>query len=210
MDSRCMNPVIFFDELDKVSDTARGHDIIGILTHLIDSAQNSHFHDKYFEGVDLDLSKCLFIFSYNDETAINPVLRDRMYHIFTKGYNSTEKMSIARQHLIPTIQKQMDFLPDDVVFSDDILRYILQKQPGDSSSSSSSGVRPFKRCLETVFAKLNLLRLTPSNPGLFVKEIPLFTKETTFRFPIVLTREQIDLMLKDTNPTNPSLLAMYI
>ena len=66
MDSKCMNPVIYFDELDKVSDTPRGEEIIGILTHLTDTSQNSEFHDKYFSEIHFDLSKCLFIFSYND------------------------------------------------------------------------------------------------------------------------------------------------
>lgn len=62
------NPVIYFDELDKVSDTPKGEEIIGILTHLTDASQNSAFHDKFFADIDFDLSKCLFIFSYNDET----------------------------------------------------------------------------------------------------------------------------------------------
>ena len=68
MESKCMNPVIYFDELDKVSDTPRGEEIIGILTHLTDTSQNSQYHDKYFSEITFDLSKCLFIFSYNDES----------------------------------------------------------------------------------------------------------------------------------------------
>jgi ATP-dependent Lon protease len=88
VDSKCMNPIIYFDELDKVSDTPKGEEIIGILTHLTDTTQNSQFHDKYFSELDLDLSKCLFIFSYNDESKINPILKDRMYRIETKGYTN--------------------------------------------------------------------------------------------------------------------------
>ena len=76
MESKSMNPVIYFDELDKVSDTAKGEEIIGILTHLTDTTQNSAFHDKYFADIDFDLSKCLFIFSYNDESKVNPILKD--------------------------------------------------------------------------------------------------------------------------------------
>jgi len=71
IDSKCMNPVIYFDELDKISDTPRGEEITGILTHLTDTSQNSQFHDKYFAEINFDLSKCLFIFSYNDETKVN-------------------------------------------------------------------------------------------------------------------------------------------
>jgi ATP-dependent Lon protease len=104
MESKCMNPVIYFDELDKVSDTPRGEEIIGILTHLTDTSQNSEFHDKYFSEIHFDLSKCLFIFSYNDESRINPILRDRMYRIMTKGYEKKEKSIIARNFLLTKIQ----------------------------------------------------------------------------------------------------------
>ena len=58
--SKTMNPIIYFDELDKISDTPRGQEIVGILTHLTDTAQNDKFHDKYFAEVDFDLvSRCL-------------------------------------------------------------------------------------------------------------------------------------------------------
>ena len=63
---RSMNPVIYFDELDKISETPKGDEITGILTHLTDVTQNDKFHDKFFSEIDFDLSKCLFIFSYND------------------------------------------------------------------------------------------------------------------------------------------------
>ena len=75
-----MNPVIYFDELDKVSNTSKGEEIINLLIHLTDFSQNDHFMDKYY-SVPLDLSKALFIFSLNDLNKVNPILRDRMYMI---------------------------------------------------------------------------------------------------------------------------------
>ena len=65
VNSKCMNPVIYFDELDKVSQTAKGEEITNILMHITDATQNNHFNDKYFSGIDFDLSKALFIFSFN-------------------------------------------------------------------------------------------------------------------------------------------------
>ena len=65
IEKKCMNPIIFIDELDKVSRSEHGKEIIGILTHLVDETQNDSFQDKYFTGIDLDLSKALFIFSFN-------------------------------------------------------------------------------------------------------------------------------------------------
>ena len=79
-------PIFYFDELDKVSNTPKGEEIIGILTHLIDLTQNTQFHDKYFSNLDFDLSKAIFIFSYNHEEKVNPILKDRMYRIETAGY----------------------------------------------------------------------------------------------------------------------------
>lgn len=92
--SRCNNPIIYFDELDKISQTEKGNELSGILTHLIDTTQNSQFHDKYFSEIDFDLSKCLFIFSYNDESLVNPILKDRMYTIDIPGYEKKEKLSL--------------------------------------------------------------------------------------------------------------------
>ena len=74
MEKKCMNPIIFIDELDKVSRSEHGKEIIGILTHLVDETQNEAFQDKYFTGINLDLSKALFIFSYNDPSHIDKIL----------------------------------------------------------------------------------------------------------------------------------------
>ena len=82
---KCMNPIIYFDELDKVSETPKGEEITGILTHLTDTAQNMKFHDKYFAELDFDLSRCLFIFSYNDESRVNPILKRQNVSYSNKG-----------------------------------------------------------------------------------------------------------------------------
>ena len=66
MESKCMNPIIYFDELDKLSETQKGHETIHLLTHLTDPSQNKLFQDNYYSGIHLDLSKCLFVFSFND------------------------------------------------------------------------------------------------------------------------------------------------
>ena len=150
--SKCMNPIIYFDELDKVSDTPKGEEIIGILTHLIDTSQNTQFHDKYFADIDFDLSKCLFIFSYNDESKINPILKDRMYKIHTKGYDSKEKTVIARDYLLPSVQKQINFKADDIEISDDVINHIIT-----SYTEQEKGVRNLKRCLEILAYKIKFV-----------------------------------------------------
>lgn len=200
IDSKCMNPVIYFDELDKVSDTPRGQEIIGILTHLIDTSQNTQFHDKYFSEVDFDLSKCLFIFSYNDENLVNPILRDRMYHIRTKGYDAKDKVVIARNYLLPKIREQVCFSETDVVISDETIRYIIA-----TFTKNESGVRNLKRCLEIIYSKLNLFRLVSAENKMFSKDMNLDVS-----FPITITKKEIDSFIKNDEVISQSMLAMYV
>jgi ATP-dependent Lon protease len=184
--SKSMNPVIFFDELDKVSDTSRGDEIIGILTHLTDSSQNSKFHDKYFGDLEFDLSRCLFIFSYNDENKINPILRDRMYRIQTSGYDINDKLIISSQYLIPKIQDQVRFNNEDIIVPDDTIRYIVSK-----NTESEQGVRNLKRCLEIIYMKLNLYRLL--KPGTIMFKSDMMTNVS---FPITVTKDIVDHLIK--------------
>jgi len=202
IDCKCMNPVIYFDELDKVSDTPRGEEIIGILTHLTDTSQNSQFHDKYFADVDFDLSKCLFIFSYNDESKVNPILRDRMYRIQTKGYETKEKQIIARDYLLPKIREQVNFKNEDVIIPDDTIQYIASST---TLTSGESGVRNMKRCLEIIYTKLNLFRLVKPESNIFNKEIDMKVS-----FPFTVTRKEVDKLIKvEDDPISKTMLAMY-
>lgn len=202
MESKCMNPVIYFDELDKISDTPKGEEIASILTHLTDTTQNNQFHDKYYSEVDFDLSKCLFIFSYNDESKINPILKDRMYRILTKGYDAKEKTIIAKKHLLPKIREQINFKEEDVVISDEILQYIIGHPV---FCKGEQGVRNLKRSLEVIHTKLNLFRLVKKDQKLFEKHIDLEVS-----FPFTVEKKHVDILIKSDEPLNPSMLAMYV
>ena len=87
-----MNPIIYIDELDKVSKTDHGKEIIGILIHMTDPSQNEEFTDKYFSGVNIDISKCLIIFSYNDASLIDKILLDRIHRIKIKPLSKSDKV----------------------------------------------------------------------------------------------------------------------
>jgi len=201
MDSKCMNPVIYFDELDKVSDTPRGEEIIGILTHLTDTSQNNQYHDKYFSEISFDLSKCLFIFSYNDESKINPILRDRMYRIMTKGYETKEKLVIARDFLLPKIREQVSYRVDELIIPDEIINEVIRD---DQITLGEEGVRNLKRCLEIIHTKLNLFRLMKPEKNIFAKELDL-----QITFPLTVTSEHVRKLIK-CGQLNQSFLAMYV
>jgi len=203
MDARCMNPVIYFDELDKISDTPRGEEIVNILIHLTDVTQNDEYHDKYFSEVSFRLSQCLFIFSYNDEAKVNPILKDRMYRINTKGYDAKDKVIIARKHLLPKIREQVNFKEEDIVIPDETLQYIISNE---AMCKGEQGVRNLKRCLEIIHTKLNLFRLIKSDSKVFEKDISL--GEVTFPFTVL--KKHVDILIKNEEPLNHSMLAMYV
>ena len=159
--SKCMNPVIYFDELDKVSQTAKGEEIINILMHLTDSTQNSHFNDKYFAGIDFDLSKALFIFSFNDVSKINHVLLDRMFLIKTKGFKQADKLNISYNYLLPNLMDRCGFNKGDIVFEEEAIKFIIDNY------TCEGGVRKLKENLLEIIREINLRKLN--------KE-PLFNK----------------------------------
>lgn len=201
IDSKCMNPVIYFDELDKISETPKGEEIAGILTHLTDTSQNSQFHDKYFADIDFDLSKCLFIFSYNDESKVNPILRDRMYRIQTKGYDMKQKTVISNDYLLPRLRTQVRFTSNDIIMPDNTIQYII-----DNYCNKESGVRNLKRCLEIVYTKLNLYRLMKPGSNLFEQDMSLKVE-----FPFTVTKDIVDKLIKiNKDASSSSLYMLYV
>lgn len=153
MKAGCMNPILYFDELDKISTTRHGDEIANLLIHLTDSSQNDRFQDKYFMDLDLDLSKCLMIFSYNHVEMVNPILKDRMIVIKAKGYSIKDKHVIAQKHLIPAIMREYGFTKDSIIFDEDSISYIV------SRIEQEEGVRNLKRALEDIVSHINIENL---------------------------------------------------
>jgi ATP-dependent Lon protease len=153
MECQCMNPILLFDELDKISNTESGREITGILTHLTDSTQNEEYYDKYFEGIPLDLSKALMIFTFNDRSKIDPILLDRMTVIETLPLSIEDKKVISINHLIPQITNLVDLEPNEI----NISNYHIDKLINDYTREA--GARQLKKLFESLIQELNLRRL---------------------------------------------------
>ena len=149
MDTKIMNPIIFIDELDKVSKTENGKEIIGILTHLIDQTQNDSFQDKYFNGINLNLSKALFIFSYNDPDLIDRILLDRIHRIKFDSITVEDKLVIMRNFILPEIYKKMG-VDDMIVISDAVIETII------TDYTAEPGVRKLKEIMFEIIGEINL------------------------------------------------------
>ena len=163
MDAKCMNPIIYIDELDKVSKTENGKEIIGILTHLIDRTQNDVFQDKYFSGIPIDLSKALFIFSYNDPEQIDKVLLDRIHRIRFDNLTIQDKLVIVKQYILPEMNETMGFSKDTVILDDEIIEYMIY------TYTSEPGVRKLKEMLFDLYGEINIELLRNA----WVGELPI-------------------------------------
>tara|TARA_B110000285_G_C15134095_1_gene625675 strand:+ start:826 stop:4032 length:3207 start_codon:yes stop_codon:yes gene_type:complete len=170
MDKKCMNPIIFIDEVDKISKTEHGREIVGILTHLLDQTQNDSFQDKYFNGIDLDLSKALFVLSYNDPSAIDSILLDRIHRIKFGSLNLEDKITICKTHILQEIYTKNGL--DGIIFlSDEVIKFVIEEY------TMESGVRKLKEVLFEIVGEINL-------------EI-LKNYETVVDFPINITKDDL-------------------
>ena len=185
--TNCMNPVIYFDELDKVSDTPKGEEIINLLIHLTDFSQNDHFNDKYYNNIPIDLSKALFIFSLNDLTKVNPILRDRMFMIQTSKLTAEEKLTISKDYLIDGIFNDMGVDKEELIFSDEIIQYIVKNY------SQEEGVRNLKRAFQTIIGKLNIIRITQQGS---LENLDLPFKLDNFELPMNITEDIVKKLVE--------------
>ena len=147
MEAGCCNPIIYFDEVDKVSATERGNEIIGVLIHLIDPTSNMQLQDRYFHGIDLDFSKCTFVFSYNDADKISPVLLDRIKRISMPSPTDSERREIICKHIIPRVQQRIGA---SLSLSNTTIDMILRR------GNLSTGMRNMEKEVEHVLATAQL------------------------------------------------------
>ena len=157
MKTGIMNPLFLFDELDKVSNTYKGQEIINTLIHITDPVQNDKFNDRYFEEIDFDISRSMIIFTYNDDSLINPILRDRMIVINVSGYDNDEKIVLASGYIIPEILKQYNFNKGDIIFSNELLRHII------NNIEKEDGVRNLKRAINNIVSWINMMIYVPTD-----------------------------------------------
>ena len=182
MEQKCMNPIIFIDEVDKVSKTENGREIISIMTHLVDPTQNDSFQDKYFSGIDIDVSKVLFVFSYNDVSMLDRILLDRIHRIKFDNLTMDDKLVICNKHMLPELFEKMG-QTGNIEFPESVLKYII------NSYTLESGVRKLKELLYEIIGEINLKMLNDDSD-----EIEL---------PVIVTEDDVtNIYLKDHHKMN--------
>lgn len=139
------NPVILLDEIDKMSHDFRG-DPASALLEVLDPEQNKHFVDHYLE-VEYDLSKVMFIATANSYKLPRPLL-DRLEVIDISGYIESEKLEIAKKHLIPKQLKIHNMKDSELTIPDETILEIIRYY------TMESGVRSLERQISTLARKV--------------------------------------------------------
>lgn len=186
INAKCMDPIIYFDELDKISKSHKGDEITNMLVHLTDPVQNSHFRDKYFHGIDIDLSRATMIFSFNDPSNVNPILMDRITTVETKFLMITQKLNIAQNYLLPEMMKDMGLNKGDVFIDDVTIRYMIDNW------THEGGVRKLKSLLYSIVREVNIANLTKTKLG-----------DTEVKLPFRVSQDNIKQILKYKREITP-------
>ncbi len=139
------NPLILFDEIDKLCSDIKG-DPSSAMLEVLDSEQNNAFRDHFIE-VPFDLSKCVFITTANDVSAIPAPLLDRMELIELPSYTAEEKFHIAREHLVPKQLKEHGLKGTQLKIEDAAIHEIIQFY------TKEAGVRTLERYIASLCRK---------------------------------------------------------
>jgi ATP-dependent Lon protease len=196
----CCNGIIFFDEIDKISDSPEGAEVVNQLIHILDNTQNNMFYDKYVSDIPIDLSNIWFICSLNNSDYLNQVLRNRLYMIDVEGYGNSQKVEISKNILIP--KKCKDYgLENQLFFDDSIIEYIVNK-----NKKNDKGVRELKRNIDTICKRVDILRASIDKDGKYGVLDWTFKIENLV-FPLKLNKKHIDILLNDVKNPNESIFA---
>ena len=139
------NPLILFDEIDKLCSDIKG-DPSSAMLEVLDSEQNYAFRDHFIE-VPFDLSKAVFITTANNVSAIPAPLLDRMEVIELPSYTAEEKFHIAKEHLIPKQLKEHGLKGTQLKITDDAINELIQYY------TKEAGVRSLERCIASLCRK---------------------------------------------------------
>lgn len=139
------NPVILFDELDKLTKDSHG-DPTSAMLEVLDVEQNSAFRDNFLE-IPVDLSECMFIATANTTETIPAPLLDRLEVIKMDSYSDNEKLAIAKHHLIPKQLKKHGLKASQCRIADKTVKELVR------SYTRENGVRNLEREIASLCRK---------------------------------------------------------
>ena len=156
------NPVILLDEVDRVSESARG-EIMGVLVELLDPEQNMAFTDHFID-YPFDLSQVMFIATANNTTHINTAVMDRLEPILMPSYTDDEKIHIARDYILPRQIQEASLPPGSVHIDEAVWPKIVRPLGFDA------GIRSLERNIEGMIRRMARLTVEGKAREFYVNE----------------------------------------
>lgn len=191
MGMKCNNGVLFLDEIDKVSHSE--HDSpFNTLMNILDFSQNHEFVDNYFQDFKINLSNLLIVCSANNAQKLGYILSDRIKLISVPGYTKEEKINICHK-ITEKIFKELELNFDDVIISDEIYSYLINKDDEFNKSSGDcekSGVRGLEHLLKHIIERIRILCFDKN-----MSDMSYYISD--FKLPYSLTIEDVDKFLKN-------------
>lgn len=191
IEMKCNNGVIFFDEFEKIAGTSS---ITSMLLHVLDPVQNSRYQDSYIgKDIRINLSGVWFVLSMN-ALPQDSALRDRIFTVHIDGYNSREKLEIAKRHLIPKAFANMKVDPQTIIIPDHTLSALIAKV----SPLTCKGVRVLKHAIHEIITKVHFLQQS---------DIPVSFTLKNVKTPYTIQADDLNRLL--ISPPEPSYRSMY-
>lgn len=153
IETKIMNPILYFDELDKVSQAETGKDIYSVLSNLTDSTVNTTFTDHYFRGMKFDLSKVFYVFTFNDISKIDKVLLDRLNVVYVETPSKKDRCKILSDYCLNDIIKNIGM--KSIKFDPECYTHLINYIDKIIDIKISSGIRECTRCLEKILLEIN-------------------------------------------------------
>ena len=195
------NGILFLDEFEKITNSNNSNDIKSFLLHLTDFQQNSEYRDSYFSEITIDLSNIWFIYSMND-LPDDSALQDRIHFIQVDGYKISEKIQIMKNFVIPKILENMNLDKNSIIISEDICKYIIERV-GDTSE----GIRTIENISKDLIQKIFFLVKNRDN----IDSLNIsFVCDKISDFPIILTTDIVDKLIKSSSKNKDKLHHMYL
>lgn len=179
----CLNPIILFDELDKMTDH---ENLSGVISELLDPTQNT-FEDNHL-AIPLDVSNVMFAMSMNSTADLEKYILDRILVVKVEAPSTDEKVHILQQFKLPRILAGLDL---SVTVPKSVLHYIVRM----SDNYSDAGLRKPLQILETVLKKLRLYRVIGLDHEMVPREL------SKLAYPFKLTERVVSILWNQSDHT---------
>lgn len=195
----CVNGIILFDEIDKVSDQT--NEIHYALVNIMDPTQNHRFQDEYLQGIEIDISNIWFWASANSIEPINRILRNRMNFVYVPVPTREEKINTFNNYIFPETLANVGLTNNEVKLHEETASILFTRADELFPHEETKGYRKVIELLELVLKKINLIKLYKAEDN---DNLP--SSYPSLSFPVELNVDLLGQLIHPEDFTNSQLI----